>query len=63
MTIMCSINILSISSSTVLAVGRCDGKVTIHSVEEGRTLHTHTFTNSVTSLHWVAQDQARYHQR
>ena len=44
----------------VLAVGRADGSVALVSVEEGRTLHTHTLTtHHITSLHWMTQDEAR----
>lgn len=59
MTAMCG-NCWLFCLHIVLAVGRSDGKVSLVSVEEGRTLHTHTLEHSVTSLHWVTQDQSRY---
>ena len=44
---------------SVLGVGRSDGSVTLIGVEKGDTLHTHTFTRSISSLHWMVQDESR----
>ena len=44
---------------TVLAVGRSDGRVDVLSVEDGHTLHTHTFTHPIASLHWMVQEECR----
>ena len=44
----------------VLAVGRSDSSVDLLAVEDGRTIHTHTFASPITSLQWMMQDENRY---
>ena len=50
---------LPLCAPAVLAVGRSDGRVSLLSVEGGRTLHTHTFAHPITSLHWMVQVEPR----
>ena len=44
----------------VLAVGKGDGSVCLHSVEDGRALHQFSAGATVISMHWTQQSQERY---
>lgn len=46
--------------SVVLAVGKGDGSVLLHSVEDGRALHQFSAGATVVSLHWTQQSHERY---
>ena len=55
-----ALNLDVCSFYAVLAVGRSDSSVDLLAVEDGRTIHTHTFTSPITSLQWMMQDENRY---
>ena len=40
----------------VLAVGRCDGGVSLHDVEKGDTLHSFSVNSKVTYMNWIQVD-------
>ena len=53
-------NYSSISSSVlVLAVGREDGLVSLHSVEDGHLLHEFSAGAAITQLEWTQQCEER----
>lgn len=45
---------------TVLAVGREDGLVSLHSVEDGHLLHEFSAGAAITQLQWTQQSEDRY---
>ena len=48
-----------VSLFSVLAVGRQDGLVCLHSVEDGHLLHEFSAGAAITQLQWTQQDEDR----
>ena len=51
--------LLMVSLFSVLAVGRQDGLVCLHSVEDGHLLHEFSAGAAITQLQWTQQDEDR----